>query len=166
MSSVVCWLGMSLTLGLPQLIEPGYPHRGFSAQESHEGPRSYWLFEPTEPRPETAPVVVFIHGWLAVNPGVYGAWIEHLCRSGKVVIYPRYQGDSWTRPAEFLPNAARGGERRPQSAPRSARPPAAATRRLRRNRPLGGGQSRGGDGGDRRRLGPASVPGRGLDMPG
>jgi acetyl esterase/lipase len=105
MSSFAFWLGVSLTLGLPQLVEPNYPHRGFSAQEYGQGPRSYWLFEPSEPRVETAPVVVFNHGWLAVNPGVYGAWIEHLCRSGKVVIFPRYQGDSWTRPADFLPNA-------------------------------------------------------------
>ena len=24
------------------------------------------------------PVVVFLHGWFAVNPGFYGAWIDHL----------------------------------------------------------------------------------------
>ena len=105
MSSVVCWLGLGLSLGLPQQVEPKYPHAGFSAHEFGEGPKSYWLFEPDEPRAETAPVVVFNHGWLAVNPGVYGAWIEHLCRSGRVVIFPRYQIDWTTRPADFLPNA-------------------------------------------------------------
>jgi dienelactone hydrolase len=47
---------------------------------------------------------VFTHGWLAVNPGAYGAWIEHLVRSGRVVIFPRYQADAFTKPAEFLGN--------------------------------------------------------------
>jgi acetyl esterase/lipase len=82
-----------------------YPHRSVTRNEYGIGPRSYWLFEPAEPTPETAPVVVFHHGWLAVNPGAYGAWIEHLVRSGRVVVMPRYQADWSTRPADFLPNA-------------------------------------------------------------
>ncbi len=82
-----------------------YPHKSFKRQEFGFGARSYWLFEPDEPRPESAPVVVFNHGWFAVNPGVYGAWIEHLVRSGRVVIFPRYQNDVATNPDDFLPNA-------------------------------------------------------------
>src|SRR5262249_5983256 len=66
---------------------------------------SYWLFEPDRPRPQTAPVVVFLHGWFAVNPGFYGAWIDHLVRHGHVVIFPRYQNDVGTLPQDFLPNA-------------------------------------------------------------
>jgi acetyl esterase/lipase len=85
--------------------DPTYPHRSVRAQQLGDGPRSYWLFEPAEPTPERAPVVVFNHGWLAVNPGVYGAWIEHLARRGFVVVFPRYQADWTTTPAEFLPNA-------------------------------------------------------------
>ena len=50
-------------------------------------------------------VIVFNHGWLAVNPGAYGAWFDHLVRSGYIVIFPRYQTDAFTRPSEFLPNA-------------------------------------------------------------
>jgi acetyl esterase/lipase len=84
---------------------PAYPHKTFVAQEFGEGARSYWLFEPAEPTPERAPVVVFHHGWLATNPGIYGAWVEHLTRSGRIVIFPRYQTDWSTRPADFLPNA-------------------------------------------------------------
>jgi dienelactone hydrolase len=71
-----------------------------------EGPRSYWIFEPTDPTPsKPAPVVVLLHGWMSTNPGLYGAWIAHLTRRGNIVIYPRYQQDWTTRPAEFLPNA-------------------------------------------------------------
>ncbi len=82
-----------------------YPHADFRAEALGRGARAYWLFEPIEPTPAHAPVVVFNHGWLAVNPGVYGAWIEHLTRRGCVVIYPRYQADWTTRPEEFLGNA-------------------------------------------------------------
>jgi dienelactone hydrolase len=82
-----------------------YPHAAYSREELGSGARSYWLFEPAQPRAERAPVVVFHHGWLAVNPGVYGAWIEHLTRQGFIVIFPRYHADWTTPPAEYLPNS-------------------------------------------------------------
>jgi dienelactone hydrolase len=91
--------------GRPLASEPSYPHRAVKRVEMGSGARSYWLFEPADPRPERAPVVVLSHGWFAVNPGVYGAWIEHLARSGRIVIFPRYQNDVATKPAEFLDNA-------------------------------------------------------------
>ena len=50
-------------------------------------------------------MVVFLHGWFAVNPGFYGAWIDHLVRDGNIVIFPRYQNDVGTMPQDFLPNA-------------------------------------------------------------
>jgi dienelactone hydrolase len=37
------------------------------------------------------PVVVFLHGWSAVDPAFYGAWIGHLVRRGATVVYPTYQ---------------------------------------------------------------------------
>ena len=83
---------------------PRYPHKSVKRTEVGEGPRSYWLFEPADPAPDSAPVVVFNHGWFAVNPAVYGAWIEHLTRRGRIVIAPRYQRDWMTPPANFLPN--------------------------------------------------------------
>jgi pimeloyl-ACP methyl ester carboxylesterase len=86
--------------------EENSPHRSFKRFEIGEGPRSYWIFEPDDPKPEArAPVVVFLHGWFAVNPGFYGAWIDHLVRDGKIVIFPRYQNDVGTHPQDFLPNA-------------------------------------------------------------
>ena len=88
----------------PAAVSP-YPHKSVKQTELGEGPRSYWLFEPAEPSPAMAPVIVFNHGWFAVNPAVYGAWIEHLVRRGQIVIAPRYQRDLLTPPLHFLPNS-------------------------------------------------------------
>ncbi len=86
--------------------EPDTPHHAVKRFEIGQGPRSYFIFEPDKPRPEgKAPVVVFLHGWFAVNPGFYGAWIDHLVRDGRIVIFPRYQNDVGTLPQDFLPNA-------------------------------------------------------------
>jgi pimeloyl-ACP methyl ester carboxylesterase len=89
----------------PNQAEVVYSHRVVLRFELGEGPRSYWLFEPADPKPELAPVIVFFHGWFAVNPAFYGAWIDHLVRSGRTVVFPRYQNDVDTPPREFLPNA-------------------------------------------------------------
>jgi acetyl esterase/lipase len=91
--------------GITEPVENS-PHKSFKRFEIGEGPRSYWIFEPDDPKPDDrAPVVVFLHGWFAVNPGFYGAWIDHLVRDGKIVIFPRYQNDVGTHPQDFLPNA-------------------------------------------------------------
>jgi len=93
--------------------EPGAAkvrHASYSSVLIGEGATSYWLFEPLEPRPESAPVVAFLHGWMATNPGIYGAWIEHLAADGHVVIFPRYQQGLRTNPNVFLSNALRAIE--------------------------------------------------------
>lgn len=81
------------------------PDKPIVSYEFGQGQRSYIIFEPSDPKPESAPVVVFLHGWFAVNPAIYGAWIDHLVRSGKIVIFPRYQNDVSTSPQRFLGNA-------------------------------------------------------------
>jgi dienelactone hydrolase len=52
------------------------------------------------------PVVVFFHSWGAVNPGLYGGWIEHLARKGNLVLYPRFQDVNKSRPADASALAA------------------------------------------------------------
>ena len=69
------------------------------------GDRECWVFEPSDPAPAEAPVVVFLHGWGGMNPQGYGAWIAHLVRKGNVVIYPRYQKNLRTKPHEMTPAA-------------------------------------------------------------
>ena len=81
--------------------------RSYRASQMGAGALSYWLFEPESTAAGKAPVIVFLHGWLATNPAVYGAWLEHLVRRGAIVIYPRYHADWLTPPTSYLPNALR-----------------------------------------------------------
>lgn len=87
---------------------PGGSQYSCSLVEEHtygEGDLQYWLFEPADPKPESAPVVVFNHGWSAMTPGGYRAWINHIVRRGNIVIYPRYQASLRTMPATMSTNA-------------------------------------------------------------
>ena len=52
--------------------------------------------EPAAPRP----VVVFLHGWGALNPMTYGGWIDHLARRGYLVLFPAFQEVGKTRPVD------------------------------------------------------------------
>lgn len=51
----------------------------------------YWLFSPKDFKEEAKQVVVFLHGYGAYNPMIYGGWIEHIVKKGNLVIFPRYQ---------------------------------------------------------------------------
>jgi pimeloyl-ACP methyl ester carboxylesterase len=50
------------------------------------------------------PVVVFLHGWGAPEPGFYRPWLEHLARRGSAVVYPRYQDSFVAPPRQALGN--------------------------------------------------------------
>lgn len=68
-----------------------YRHAAVTKNHYGEGAEGYWLFEPSEPVPASASVIVFLHGWSGTNPRSYGAWIEHVVRRGNIVVYPTYQ---------------------------------------------------------------------------
>jgi acetyl esterase/lipase len=82
-----------------------YAHKAAKQKSYGEGDTQYWIFEPDEPAPESAPVVIFCHGWSAMEPGSYGPWINHIVKRGNIVIYPRYQANLATRPVTFTDNA-------------------------------------------------------------
>lgn len=67
------------------------------------GPRGAAIFRPRDVRAD-APVVVFLHGWLAVDPERYGRWIAHLVHRGATVIYPVYQEAPFVDTVSPLPN--------------------------------------------------------------
>lgn len=82
-----------------------YRHTEVTKSVYGEGNNQYWVFEPAGPIPESAPLIVFNHGWGAMNPRVYGAWIEHIVRRGNIVVYPRYQAEWRHPPGEITANA-------------------------------------------------------------
>ncbi|MCG8328083.1 MAG: alpha/beta hydrolase fold domain-containing protein [Chitinophagales bacterium] len=66
----------------------------------------FWLFEPMSEQVDTASVIVFNHGYGAINPMVYGGWIRHLVQQGHIVIYPRYQRNLFSPSTrKFVDNA-------------------------------------------------------------
>jgi dienelactone hydrolase len=79
------------------LAGPGgsaYPHGGCT-----ETKRAIWWNDDL-----TYWVVVFNHGWMGNDPVHYAHWLDHLCRRGNIVIFPRYQ-QLLTLPGFFTSNA-------------------------------------------------------------
>lgn len=85
-----------------------YAHSEVRVTTIGTGARQVHLFEPAAPAPPTAPVVVFGHGWSAVDPVHYGNWILHIVRRGNTVVFPRYQADARTPVAQFADHAFAG----------------------------------------------------------
>ncbi len=95
----------------PPISGPGSPtyiHDEIVQYDFAQKPHGYWLFEPAAPRPDSANVIVFSHGYGGYNPMIYGQWIKHLVRKGNIVIYPRYQRNMYfPRPRKFSKNVSR-----------------------------------------------------------
>lgn len=88
---------------------PNYEHASVRMSDYANRADGYWIFEPVDPIPDTADVIVFMHGYGAYNPFAYGKWIKHLVGQGNIVIYPRYQRNLlFPRANKFPKNAARG----------------------------------------------------------
>ncbi|MEL6925054.1 MAG: alpha/beta fold hydrolase [Bacteroidota bacterium] len=86
-----------------------YTHQEVKQFDYAKKPDGYWLYEPAAPRPASAPVIVFLHGYGAYNPMIYGNWIRHLVLQGNIVIFPRYQRNLISPgPDKFAANAATG----------------------------------------------------------
>ena len=84
-----------------------YMHNDVIWSDFAEAEDGYWLFEPTAPQPDSAHVVVFLHGYGAYNTMIYGQWIRHLVQKGNIVIFPRYQKNLFSpSPNEFPKNIA------------------------------------------------------------
>ena len=94
--SVIVLLPISNASALDQPLEgPGgadYFHENIITNSYGSGAKKYYLFEPDEPKPATAPLIVFAHGLYATSPIFYEVWINHLVKKGNIVVYPVYQG--------------------------------------------------------------------------
>ena len=81
-----------------------YAHRSVKETEHGEGGTQYWIIEPAQPAPKSAPLVIFLHGWTAMTPDTYRGWVNHLAKRGNIVVYPRYQAKLLSPATEFFPN--------------------------------------------------------------
>ena len=71
-----------------------YPYGGVRVTAGGSGPNAWYVFEPTHPRPASAPLAVVTHGYYEfAGHGVNDALARHTARMGNVVIYPRWQTD-------------------------------------------------------------------------
>jgi hypothetical protein len=68
-----------------------YSHSMVIKTRYKRGGEQFWIFEPIMPKPKSAPLIVFNHGWSAIRPISYRAWINHIVKKGNIVVYPRYQ---------------------------------------------------------------------------
>jgi len=82
-----------------------YSHFGVRKSRYGYGSNQYWIFEPYGPEPQSAPLIVFNHGWSAIFPIFYRAWINHLVKRGNIVIYPRYERGLYLGFNRFYENA-------------------------------------------------------------
>ena len=88
-----------------------YPHASLTSKgpfwasgSGRDNNYLYYIYEPASPTPVSAPVVLFLHGWLAYDPQVYGGWIQHLVRKGHVVVWAQYDA-GLTFPGRFSEKA-------------------------------------------------------------
>lgn len=51
---------------------------------------------------------MFLHGWTAADPRLYGPWLRHLVQRGSVVVYPVYQSVPFLSVDTAFANAVTG----------------------------------------------------------
>lgn len=69
-----------------------YRHESMTSWERGINHERYQVFEPAGPTLKKAGLVILLHDWLTEDPEYYMGLIRHLCRSGKIVLFPRFQG--------------------------------------------------------------------------
>src|SRR4051794_17337125 len=94
-------LALAATPAGAAVTQPPQPKSGPGSNAAHAGSRvhaggsgndAWFVFEPTGPRPKSAPLAVVMHGYyqFAGYDSMYEL-IRHTARRGSVVIYPRWQ---------------------------------------------------------------------------
>lgn len=88
-----------------------YLHGSFTPRGPYwaEGPYMpnnylYYIIEPADPTPIEAPVVLFLHAYMAYDPTAYREWMIHIVRKGYTVVWVRYD-EGYTDPGTW-PNKA------------------------------------------------------------
>lgn len=65
-------------------------HQQITIEESLLNSYRSFLFLPSDPKPQKAPVILFLHGFFDATPEPYEAMLSYYARAGYIVIYPSY----------------------------------------------------------------------------
>lgn len=71
-----------------------------------EGAKGAWVLRRSGKADDR--VVLFLHGWTAVAPELYGPWLTHLVREGSTVVYPVYQDAPFLAPVSAFDGVVAG----------------------------------------------------------
>jgi dienelactone hydrolase len=105
-------LSQSIERFSPEAAEQRQTHGAVELRVIGDGAQRAYLFLPSSPRLKgKAPLVLFHHGWQGMNPMSFGGIIDHLARSGQVVIYAVYQESAKTSPQIVTAAAAQADKR-------------------------------------------------------
>jgi len=110
MRTVLVWLACAAFVFCGQAcktiaVPPGQPDAGYGSGQnyisdsytrqsvgSEADGKMLWYYVPhTLKNGISAPGVIFLHGYTAIDPEIYYGHIEHLVKQGYIVIYPVYQ---------------------------------------------------------------------------
>ncbi|MFJ2987522.1 alpha/beta hydrolase [Collimonas sp. NPDC087041] len=96
----------------PQALKQRHTHAAVDVLTLGDGAQRVYVFIPTQPSLRgKVPMVFLHHGWQGMNPRNFGGLIDHLARSGQVVIYPVYQQSAQTSPQIVTHEAAQADRR-------------------------------------------------------
>jgi len=107
----------SLSINSDSIIQPdqstsgpgsnNYVHAEIQSYDFNDSSKGYWMYVPKSMNDEPINIIVFMHGYGAMNPMIYGGWIKHLVKQNNIVVFPRYQhGILTSSPKIFAQNAS------------------------------------------------------------
>jgi hypothetical protein len=97
--------GGAATAGVTTKEAGDYPHQAVGHHVLGTAGSRVWIFLPDSPRPESASVVLFLHGYRATDPFYYGGWIDYIAKKGSIVLYPLFEESRRDPPENMQRNA-------------------------------------------------------------
>jgi acetyl esterase/lipase len=85
--------------------DENYPHQAVGHHAIGKDDNRVWILFPDSLRPESANIVLFMHGWRALDPSYYGGWVDHIAKRGNIVLYPLFEKSRSDPPENSLRNA-------------------------------------------------------------
>lgn len=95
--SIVFWTFSAVAFSPPSQPTSGpgsniYTHNSYIKSKHGSGDLKYVLYEPDSPKPDNAPLLLYVHGWGADNTKYYDKMLTHFARKGYIVVFPKFNG--------------------------------------------------------------------------